>query len=299
MHNIERNDPCPCGSGKKYKKCCLLNKRPAKGVLRLAYKYGTNDPFMARMLLQIMNIRDFIYENAEHKKFDEIYSPIFQNLFEAKIAKEKCEELLKTHVEKIKNNEICSYKIEDPVIRINEIIDNDLNLFFKDFFIRGVMALRNLVKFAGFLGFNISFSITSEGKKYSEKKDKFLNKNPDEKFKKLCAMIEGHRKSWNLIFSNIRDKIEHEGFKLPDIQYVLDENDNIKVIFPIINNQKIEEVLDACWQNIFRFCEDISVFLLSTKLKDPFIIVTIPKDERDKENLVKYKVSIKDFPFTK
>jgi preprotein translocase subunit SecA len=21
---IERNDPCPCGSGKKYKKCCLV-----------------------------------------------------------------------------------------------------------------------------------------------------------------------------------------------------------------------------------------------------------------------------------
>src|SRR3989339_546005 len=23
-HKIGRNDPCPCGSGKKYKKCCLL-----------------------------------------------------------------------------------------------------------------------------------------------------------------------------------------------------------------------------------------------------------------------------------
>jgi preprotein translocase subunit SecA len=23
---IGRNDPCPCGSGKKYKKCCLLKK---------------------------------------------------------------------------------------------------------------------------------------------------------------------------------------------------------------------------------------------------------------------------------
>jgi uncharacterized protein YecA (UPF0149 family) len=22
---IGRNDPCPCGSGKKYKKCCLMN----------------------------------------------------------------------------------------------------------------------------------------------------------------------------------------------------------------------------------------------------------------------------------
>ena len=22
---VKRNDPCPCGSGKKYKKCCLLS----------------------------------------------------------------------------------------------------------------------------------------------------------------------------------------------------------------------------------------------------------------------------------
>jgi uncharacterized protein YecA (UPF0149 family) len=22
-HRIGRNDPCPCGSGKKYKKCCM------------------------------------------------------------------------------------------------------------------------------------------------------------------------------------------------------------------------------------------------------------------------------------
>jgi uncharacterized protein len=24
---IGRNDPCPCGSGKKYKQCCLLHKK--------------------------------------------------------------------------------------------------------------------------------------------------------------------------------------------------------------------------------------------------------------------------------
>jgi preprotein translocase subunit SecA len=23
---VGRNDPCPCGSGKKYKKCCLLHE---------------------------------------------------------------------------------------------------------------------------------------------------------------------------------------------------------------------------------------------------------------------------------
>jgi len=26
---IKRNDPCPCGSGKKYKKCCLRKHKQA------------------------------------------------------------------------------------------------------------------------------------------------------------------------------------------------------------------------------------------------------------------------------
>lgn len=26
-NKVGRNDPCPCGSGKKYKKCCLSNRR--------------------------------------------------------------------------------------------------------------------------------------------------------------------------------------------------------------------------------------------------------------------------------
>ncbi len=29
MAKTGRNEPCPCGSGKKYKKCCLKNKKPA------------------------------------------------------------------------------------------------------------------------------------------------------------------------------------------------------------------------------------------------------------------------------
>lgn len=29
---VGRNDPCPCGSGKKFKKCCLF-KSTAKGLM--------------------------------------------------------------------------------------------------------------------------------------------------------------------------------------------------------------------------------------------------------------------------
>src|SRR2546422_7115188 len=31
MSDIGRNDPCPCGSGKKYKRCCLAKDAPAPG----------------------------------------------------------------------------------------------------------------------------------------------------------------------------------------------------------------------------------------------------------------------------
>lgn len=30
MGKINRNDPCPCGSGKKYKKCCEIRERARK-----------------------------------------------------------------------------------------------------------------------------------------------------------------------------------------------------------------------------------------------------------------------------
>ena len=31
MHDkVNRNDPCPCGSGKKYKKCCLAKDKAPK-----------------------------------------------------------------------------------------------------------------------------------------------------------------------------------------------------------------------------------------------------------------------------
>lgn len=29
--DADRNDPCPCGSGKKYKKCCGRRQRAAAG----------------------------------------------------------------------------------------------------------------------------------------------------------------------------------------------------------------------------------------------------------------------------
>ena len=40
---IGRNDPCPCGSGKKYKACCLL-KKGGSGVKRKLSATWLNSP---------------------------------------------------------------------------------------------------------------------------------------------------------------------------------------------------------------------------------------------------------------
>ncbi len=34
MEKVGRNDPCPCGSGKKYKKCCALKQTSSRTRLK-------------------------------------------------------------------------------------------------------------------------------------------------------------------------------------------------------------------------------------------------------------------------
>ncbi len=61
MATIGRNEPCPCGSGKKYKKCCLLKdsavdlealraERAEEGLRGEILKYATGDRFKDEML---------------------------------------------------------------------------------------------------------------------------------------------------------------------------------------------------------------------------------------------------------
>ncbi|MGD8995950.1 MAG: SEC-C metal-binding domain-containing protein, partial [Syntrophobacterales bacterium] len=41
---IGRNEPCPCGSGKKYKKCCLRKHEKIKDLLRGSVEFQEPEP---------------------------------------------------------------------------------------------------------------------------------------------------------------------------------------------------------------------------------------------------------------
>ena len=46
MSALGRNEPCPCGSGKKYKRCCLGKGAPAPG----AWTAGERDSALASLM---------------------------------------------------------------------------------------------------------------------------------------------------------------------------------------------------------------------------------------------------------
>jgi uncharacterized protein YecA (UPF0149 family) len=56
MKKVGKNDPCPCGSGKKYKKCCLLNEQLPTVTRLLLLK--TCDDLMPKLLKYALMLND-------------------------------------------------------------------------------------------------------------------------------------------------------------------------------------------------------------------------------------------------
>lgn len=290
---IGRNDKCPCGSGRKYKKCHMEYKGNP-GVLKKVYEIDPTDYFVNRFIFGLGSIRDCAIEKDKRIGFDRVHNAVFQNLYEMKMAKHKCLEVIENHKKSLELK-------EDGVFQGNQItvtkpIDDELNLYFKDFFIRGLMATRGLMKLSVYLGHNIEFFFSDDEKKFKKGLEKFPIGSNDERFITLNDFIKGHQMAWYRTFREMRRKIEHEGWHLPKVHYVVQEDLSVQIMIPPIDNLPLEKILDICWNNIINFCEEITTFLLGQKLGDNKIIFRLPEEERSKHSHVQYIVSHKAFP---
>lgn len=293
MAKTGRNDLCPCGSGKKYKKC-HMNLRSEVGVLRKAYDIGAGDDFYTRFLFGHGNIRTCVYGKEKQLEYDNSFHPVIQNLIEMKIVKDKCVSVISKHIEAVKTG--TDGKYHGNQIDVNEPIDDELNIFFKDFFIRGQMAVEALIKHSLYMGSNIGFLFKEDEKKFRRGLKNFVLKEDDERFKALSEFIKNHKTVWYESFRDLRCKIEHDGWSLPALKYSLDESLKVKVHIPSFPDKTIIEMLEIYWQNMALFCEEVVVFLLSLKLRDNMVIVYLPEEQRDKQMPVRYIVSLKEFP---
>lgn len=303
INKISRNDKCPCGSGKKYKKCHLLKdeqKRVAShgsiaGVLYGPITAGREDDFYNRFMFQNMNIRSFVIAKEKRLEFDKDYDSLLQNLIEAKYAKDFCLKHITEHKQAIKDGK--DGIVTGHQLNIKNPIDVELNMFFKDFFIRGTMATEGLRRLLDkWFGYNIAFLFYDDEKKFEKGANAFKLDRNDPRFQTLIKFIKSHRDGWYRSFKDLRDDIEHNGYKIPQIKHRVELDGKVEIIFPKIGNQSIEEVLDMAWANLSNLCEEVFVFIISLELNNGYIIWRVPEEKREKYNWVKYKISISEFP---
>jgi hypothetical protein len=271
-----------------------MNSKPEVGVLRKAYDISPGDDFYSRFLMGHGNIRTCVYDREKQLEYDNSFHPVFQNLVEMKIIKDKCTNLISKHIEAVQKG--TEGKFHGHQIDINEPIDDELNIFFKDFFIRGQMAVGALIKHSLYMGSNIGFLFQEDEKKFRRGLKGFVLKEDDERFKALNSFIKNHKDVWYSSFRDLRRRIEHDGWSLPPLKYSLDSSIKVEVHIPAFPDKTIPEMLEIFWQNMISFCEDVVVFLLSLKLKNNMIIVYLPEDKRDPQMPVRYIVSLKEFP---
>ena len=68
MVKIGRNAPCPCGSGKKYKKCCLLPKAGKE------QEYASSTKFIP-VYTQLDQLSNSVVDLIRQNRLDEAESP--------------------------------------------------------------------------------------------------------------------------------------------------------------------------------------------------------------------------------
>ncbi len=84
---VGRNDPCPCGSGKKYKKCCLIKEGPAAPA---AQPSGPDQRLRARLVEYVQrNLPRADMDRAMQEFFGEAFDPVQRSLVIGESTEEK------------------------------------------------------------------------------------------------------------------------------------------------------------------------------------------------------------------
>ena len=96
------------------------------GTLRFSYDIKEGDDFYARFLMQMSQIRDCAYSREQRLSYDKSYHPVFQNLLEAKFAKEHCEAQAKTISEKVKTFDVYNESTGDVECKVTLVDKNSI-----------------------------------------------------------------------------------------------------------------------------------------------------------------------------
>ncbi len=221
---------------------------------------GSNDPFNARMMFGVMKLRDLIVKNdLERNEFDDLYNPILENLDDCQESKNQLVSLILHHREQIETGTIVGFQNNGEIVEVKESIDRQVNQYFKDFFIKGEIALKALQYLVKRYGLDIGFFFQKINK--FDQGIKQLMESGSLRDKEFAKMLIEDRK-WHDFFNEVRSKIEHGGLSLGHAKYQ-NNNGKVTLLLPRINNQEIDKIVELMWTNVFEFSEDVDRYPLN------------------------------------
>jgi hypothetical protein len=261
----------------------VVKRDPSKFVLQKYHDEGSSSPFMARLYMGILRLRDIVFRDDTRKIFDEPYNYVMENLVNTRSTSQEIISLVSNHFDALAKGEVG--KLQGQTIRIQKTIDKQLRKEVESFLNSAVRAfkqgMQNLVKA---LGVDIGFLFQNEGA-FNKGIARLEGTDPS-----LAAYLKETRK-WSQRLINARNDIEHGSWMLPKVRYH-EVNRIIHAEEPEISGEGVSDFVNFILDRLCCFVEEVTAHCLQAKMPEEFSLTEIAFSERNPEIPERFMVTL-------
>lgn len=260
-----------------------IQRETSKILVQKIGDEGTTSPFVARLMLGVMRIRDAVYDDKARVHFDNLYEPVLSALRNARETSRDIAKEWEEHRAKVESGAIISAR--GRTIHISENIDRSLKRDLESFLNTAVRIIKHSLQvLANDLGVDIGFLFQKEPA-FLAGITKMRASDPT-----LADYLLATRR-WSEPLVLTRNDLEHGTISSPKISYTLDSVP-IRAEEPKLNGQPITAFTNQVLDRICCFVEEIVVFSLKRKLPTGFEITEVPLPERAPTSPERFHVTI-------
>lgn len=261
------------------------------GDIEYTHNHGTSSGIIPRFFLQMLDLASFAFDSKEEMdklftNFDRDNIPDFTEFYD--IFHE-----LKANYEEynigLKNETFLKVQ-SDGTFHLDRGVEIEMRKSIKNFFVVGRRLINNFVQSEMIRDEKIDLRklVIVNVEKYKKSKEKLTSSHKGISYKILFKIIEDARNEFLEPFNNLRDKIEHIGFKMPRFN-IQRTSDGLKIIEPSFNGKhSLIQEIENYYHQILDFIENIMVFYYGLRAY-----------ERTKGNLTLFYRKDFDFPALK
>jgi len=249
-----------------------IQRETAKVLMQKIGDEGTSSPFVARLMLGVMQIRDAVYDDKTRLHFDKLYAPVLSGLQNARETSQDIAKEWEQHRAKVESGAIV--RASGRMVRISESIDRSQKRDLEGFLNTAVRTIKNSLQvLANDLGMDIGFLFKKESA-FQEGITKTRAFDP------ILADYLLATRQWSEPLVLMRNDLEHGTIPVPKVSYMLDSSP-VRADEPRFNGRPITEFTNEVLDRIYCFVEEITVYCLRKKLPRGFEVTELPLADRD------------------